>query len=138
MSPLKTDVPPASLISMLCGVPASLFSNTIWNGASAGAVSAPTSKAMLNALSLRTAPAGADAPGEPDAAGEPEASGEPDAAGEPDGSAEAEAPGDADAAGDADGAADAPGDADAPPDGAAVANESSQQAGYGVEPGAGT
>ena len=41
-------------------------------------------------------------------------------------------------AGDAAGDADAPGEADAPPDGAGVANGRVQQAGNGVEPGAGT
>src|SRR5215217_7890396 len=79
-------------MSMLWGMPASLFSNSIWNAASAGTESSPTSNAMFSALSLTTAP--------PDAAGDPDGSAEPDGGAEPDGVSEPEACGEPDAAGD--------------------------------------
>src|SRR5438477_1982721 len=72
MSPLNTDVPPASLISMLCGVPASALSKAIVNAWPAGALSVVGSNAMFSALIVTTGPLGdaaapdADAPGTAD------------------------------------------------------------------------
>src|SRR5829696_5658783 len=59
-------------MSMLCGIPASLFSNAIWNAASAGTLRALTSNWRLSALSSTTSPDGAaDAPALPDGVSEP-------------------------------------------------------------------
>src|SRR3954447_12886909 len=114
MSPLKTVAPLPSLISMLCGWPASWLSNSIWNAWSAGAVSSLFTNATFRAASWMTLP-----PGEPeagaDAAGAPEL---PGAAGAPDAPV----------------APDAPGAPEAPPP---AANSCVQQSGYGVVPGAG-
>src|SRR5450759_5207664 len=88
MSPLKTSWPVAESlwIETLCGIPASLLANTIWNGVLAGASSVDLSYAMPLAVSWSET----EAPGAALAAAEPAgplgegalAAGEP-AAGEP-------------------------------------------------------
>src|SRR5664279_1356746 len=96
-------------IATLCGIPASLLVNVIWNATPAGAVRSVLSKAMPEAVSSRTV---ADAA--PEAAG--------DAPGAPDGAALAP------------GAALPAGAALAAALGAADLNTSFQQAGTGVAP----
>src|SRR4051794_27945238 len=113
MSPLKTVAPLPSLISMLCGWPASWLSNSIWKAWPAGAVSSLFTNAMFIAASWTTLP-----DGEPDPAA--------DAAGPPDAPGAAEAPG----------AADAPGAPDPPGEAAAFVNSWVQQSGNGVAPAA--
>src|SRR5665811_1955148 len=69
MSPLKTSWPVAESlwIETLCGIPASLLANTIWNGVLAGASSVDSSYAMPLAVSWSEteAPDAALAAGEP-------------------------------------------------------------------------
>src|SRR5665811_1542609 len=67
ISPCQTTSPAGESlwIATLCGIPASLFVNLIWNGTPAGAVRSALSNAMPEAVSSRTVPV---AP--PDAAGE--------------------------------------------------------------------
>src|SRR6478672_417174 len=52
MVPLNSSAPvePPRWIETLCGVPASLLSNTIWNGTQAGAVTVACSYLMPSAL----------------------------------------------------------------------------------------
>src|SRR5450759_4799348 len=71
MSPLKTSWPVAESlwIETLCGIPASLLANTIWNGVLAGASSVDLSYAMPLAVSWSET----EAPGAALAAGEPAA-----------------------------------------------------------------
>src|SRR4051794_11659394 len=99
MSPLKTVAPLPSLISMLCGCPASWLSNSIWNAWPAGAVSSLFTKATFRAASWMTLPpgdpeAGADAAGAPDPPGaaDPPGVAEPPGAPDPPGAAEADPP----------------------------------------------
>ena len=56
ISPTNRSPPLASLISMLCGIPASLFSNLIVNGVSDGTCSSAITNWMLSALSSTTVP----------------------------------------------------------------------------------
>ena len=79
---MNTVWPLASLISMLCWMPASWLSNSIWKAASAGALRSGVPNAKLAAVWVSTVP-----PGATEAAGAPEA---PGAAG---GTRGAEAPG---------------------------------------------
>src|SRR5450759_4247930 len=69
MSPLKTSWPVAESlwIETLCGIPASLLANTIWNGVLAGASSVDLSYAMPLAVSWSET----EAPGAALAAAEP-------------------------------------------------------------------
>src|SRR5450759_497736 len=69
MSPLKTSWPVAESlwIETLCGIPASLLANTIWNGVLAGASSVDLSYAMPLAVSWSET----EAPGAALAAGVP-------------------------------------------------------------------
>src|SRR6478752_3647788 len=98
MSPLNASLPLLSLMSTLCGVPASPFRNSIWNGTLAGALTSGVVNVRLRASTTTGAPPAAPlAPGDPPA------------------SAEATADATAEAAGaDAAGAPDAPGDPEGP------------------------
>src|SRR6476619_2454307 len=78
MSPLNLTAPVESLISMLCGVPASWLSKSMTNGASAGAVTSGVVNAIPEATTFTADPVALEAAGEPDGAA-------PDAAGEPEG-----------------------------------------------------
>ncbi len=109
ISPLKTSAPDESWISTLCGVPASWLSNSMTNGASAGAVSSVVVNLIPWATSGTTVafalPDGADVGG-----GAPEPG--TGAAGDPSGSRRTARP-------------------------MRCLNSSAQHAGYGVAPGAG-